>query len=355
MKKSTFYILNIAITIAGIAVSYTANAENAADPEVSNSPVQQPLEEPTPTASNSTSNASVPLEAKSSQGSNVRNYLESCDPSFRSCNAARMLVCEDSICKCMVDPLNPGDRLVYGSSSQKCLPKPTSKNGWACSDDTQCMSSSYGQYSRCNTTTGNEFSVCECFDSEKKGRKIALYKNVCYLKKELEETCSSHEECNASIQGEAECLGLDMAADRKGVCKCAERYEYEPTYNECLRLGFINSPCLSDFQCQHELALGPLSRCRDDIKKCQCWDSLGHGQKDTGFSGGRCYYRRGENQTCTQKIECELGYHKNAACMAHPSYNDENVCQCEEGYTCSASAVTVSIVTTMLSILHIYA
>jgi hypothetical protein len=41
--------------------------------------------------------------------------------------------------------------------------------------------------------------------------------------------------------------------------------------------------------------------------------------------------------------------------MAHPSYNDENVCQCEEGYTCSASSVTVSIVTTMLSILHIYA
>jgi hypothetical protein len=305
--------------------------------------LQSALPEPSPTLQ---SNTSDPVNASRTQpghaGSNVAGHNEACKPNGdtgpeKFCNKAQQLICDNGVCKCDLNTVDPDAPLFYSSSAISCLPIATAKTSWACSDDSQCVNSKYGKYSRCNTTLGiiGVDGRCECFDTELKHREVFFVQNSCYLKKILDQTCMNDMECNATISGEAICLGAEIGENKAGVCKCADQHQFESNYKECLKLGTRNSVCKSDFQCQHEDALGPLSKCHSTSKTCDCWDPV----RNTKFHEGRCHISRGQNETCTTKLECVLGYHRDADCLEHDSYNGEKVCQCSPGATCRSAAV----------------
>jgi hypothetical protein len=244
-------------------------------------------------------------------------FRESC--ADVQCNPNKNLVCLKGDEKCGCE-----EGFDFDKSREECLILPTAQNDFACLTDYQCHESTYGLLSRCSE------GQCQCFD-ETYERKVILrtQDNICFKVMEVGDRCTSDLECNATIPGEAACLGLE-STNAAGFCTCAVGHIFDPAIRECLKLGKVGSPCKTSLQCQDSSALGKLSRCNNNSEVCECWA----GKERVSGLDGRCFLSRAVNETCDSTEECMLGFHKNSECLWHEAYNFEKVCQCSPGKEC---------------------
>jgi len=289
-----------------------------------------------------------------SHGSNYAGFNQRCALESEAgirCNPLIGLTCDMRICKCKNDTVQSDLFSVYTPDVGKCVPVARAVDGWACEYDLQCTSSRKGNYTWCNAGR-NMPGRCECLEKDDRGQAVTLIDDVCYVKKEIGSQCTNDLECQATIKGNAVCLGVKSAF---GTCDCPGGFYYDPDLNGCFQIGSNEeSNCKVNGQCTHESALGELSRCDPKTGKCQCWDTRSSGQSRTAFYKltKKCFYQRKENEKCDVREECLLGWDRNADCLPHPAYNNEKVCQCPAGETCAAgTSITATFSLLALTVL----
>jgi len=138
-------------------------------------------------------------------------------------------ICSDNECRC-------ADGWVW--DKLQCLKVWDGDKDFKCKSNEQCKQSKMGNLSRCDKTTSDEDGKCECWDSSNSGNEdqVVWYPETekCYKKKEMGSNCEAHEECIASIHGDAECRGLDSSSTSdispplSRTCQCKEGKTCDP-------------------------------------------------------------------------------------------------------------------------------
>lgn len=199
-----------------------------------------------------------------------------------------------------------------------------------CLTHAQCRESIFGPLSRCNDN-----SRCECYDSITNGQKeVVLINRRCQYFQNYGDTCETDHECNGTIPGEAVCDQLGTNPGKK-ICVCHFDYVWDNKLQECVKIADtgLNFICRSDLQCSHPKALGQLSRCSADSRRCECFDIDSNGKLETALHpSGKCLYQRKINETCDNIEECKLGGGPLAICKKADINNSTKTCHCKEGY-----------------------
>jgi len=146
----------------------------------------------------------------------------------------------NSVCSAAIDP-------VYGNLTQtcqcfkgyvwdnlvaECLKIADKGLSSDCKSAKQCTVSPMGELSRCNDDT----KKCECHDPKNPGQdNVAFYEKTgtCFEKKFWNSTCTSDDECKASISTNAECLPQKdegFGGSMLLICQC-------PAGKKCAPLG----------------------------------------------------------------------------------------------------------------------
>ncbi|ODM93903.1 hypothetical protein Ocin01_12771 [Orchesella cincta] len=182
-----------------------------------------------------------------------------------------------------------------------------------------------GKYSACDENTGE----CICKDVEQGTRPLRIIDGKCWINRGINDPCKSHEECNATITGNAWCH-LDLAT-RNRFCQC-EMYNYfDESLGECLELARdgLFSPCKTDLQCTGSKEVGtgygPNAECSQESNVCQC--KLGPDNQNGFLHMHLCVYEMKMGDACTLDRECEITLpDKDVFCSPATK-----TCSCREG------------------------
>jgi hypothetical protein len=127
-------------------------------------------------------------------------------------------------------------------------------------------------------------------------------------------------------------------------CECAKGHLEEA--RECLPIILeLNSEWECKINAQCAMGLGPLSRCNERTRKCECYDVVGNGKNSTAYAPHQCYYRKALGDHCDLNEECQASITPKEAVTCDPS---SRRCTCLPGRTCtnvpgSGSAVGKSV------------
>ncbi|CAL8144393.1 unnamed protein product [Orchesella dallaii] len=185
-------------------------------------------------------------------------------------------------------------------------------------------SETLGKYSTCDENTGE----CICKDVEKDSRPTRIVDGKCLINRGINDECETHEECNATIVGNAWC---HLESTTKRFCQCEMFHYFDENIGECLGLARIGalSPCKEDLQCTGStevgIGLGPNSRCSKETNTCEC--KLGPNNQKGFLHENLCVYEMKMGDPCTLDRECEITMpDKDVICS-----NETNKCTCRPG------------------------
>jgi len=276
-------------------------------------------------------------------GSNYAGHNESCDR--RECTPERNFECHSSlkICSCKED-------YFYYPLQEKCFKKWFAGAGTTCVINEQCHQGGPGPLSYCQHSSG----MCECRGQY--SHAVPSKNGTCVYVKKINETCLHSVECEAGAGPNSYC----HPGERK--CHClAGSIEIGGECFEVAKDG-LNSPCRESRQCTSS-TLGPVSRCGEDSKKCECYDSLNPLLMDNAKyyeKNGICYSTKKLDEICTSAEECKASLGERADCRLNQTQGEpvgtmQKSCQClgkvlEDG-TCSGCAISSSLFTMFLALI----
>jgi hypothetical protein len=142
-----------------------------------------------------------------------------------------------------------------------------------------------------------------------------------YAKSPRDQPCRTNQECDQ--------LFPNSWCKTGSFCECQkEHIEYE---GRCLPVVPVNGdattqPCEVSAQCA-----GDLTKCNEETKKCECFDTKSNGRNSTAFWRNVCYIKTGLGQHCDISEECK-------ASISPPEDVNCDVntrkCICKDGKTC---------------------
>jgi len=189
------------------------------------------------------------------------------------------------------------------------------------------------EYSANNNLNCQLTDACECYDTDGNGKDVTLVNGKCMKEKEIGESCETHEECRAFIQGDSICH-TDMDRNTK-YCTCGAFSIWDEDLQECLALGVngTDSACKKDAQCSDDKALGRLSTCSKETGRCECTNALIDAKKNVMFYKYMCVEEKELGDDCEISQECEASLGLNAYCDP-----ESFTCLCKAGASCPQTA-----------------
>lgn len=176
---------------------------------------------------------------------------------------------------------------------------------------------------------------CECSDVEGLNRPlIALATGKCAILRRINDPCSHHDECQATIAGHAWCH-MDVVTGNR-FCQCDMFHYFDESMQECLQFASdgILSSCKTDLQCtgfEKSITghgLGPNARCAKDKGTCEC--KMGPGGQKAFLYENYCFYQMMPGESCKWDRECEVSFPQQAvACL-------DSQCMCRNGENITA-------------------
>lgn len=155
-----------------------------------------------------------------------------------------------------------------------------------------------------------EFEQLEASDSSPN---LVIVGGRCYLSKYLGQLCKFNKQCSAITE--------NSWCDN-GRCECLEEtHVRSEDGRKCLKIAQkgLDSVCDEDGQCNRS-ALGQLSRCNVEKKRCECSNSI----MPVVFYRGKCYFHRQLGSSCESNVECQAGSNYLAECNL-------GRCRCQNG------------------------
>jgi len=120
---------------------------------------------------------------------------------------------------------------IWDNHHKECLKVaiPEKAINSTCKSDRQCQASSLGNLSRCD----HDDLQCRCHDPVKPGNEnVIVYKNICYTRKYINDTCTSTLECEAGITNSV-CEEAPSYTVEK-ICKCPNGKKCETRKNSAM-------------------------------------------------------------------------------------------------------------------------
>jgi len=133
--------------------------------------------------------------------------------------------------------------------------------------------------------------------------------------------CNRNEDCSSKFPN-SQC-GI------RRTCECTKDHIEEGT--QCLpKISDFDTECQIHAQCAMGI-MGELSRCSESNKRCECYDTRGHGRNSTMHYRNTCYLRVGLGDRCDISEQCKasIGPEQDVRCDQRT-----RTCQCGEGRTC---------------------
>nr|XP_031845729.1 fibrillin-1-like [Nomia melanderi] len=231
-------------------------------------------------------------------------------PGFHSCKVPQDCIFNNSFCNTTVSRCECQRDYVWSDNKKLCLKKAEAME-YPCVDDKQCLAFLP------NTTCKNE--RCSCID----GSHFAV--NACYKTIALGDPCTRSEEC-ANVAGA-------ICTDRE-VCDCSAGTVINSAGSTCLPVAkeFL-AECEEDNQCietfsQNAACVDQVCRCRDryhfepEMNRCFVNTEL----DGTCGNSYECYQASEANRT-SKGVQCV----KNVCVCAKDFYREDDACIANEG------------------------
>lgn len=165
-------------------------------------------------------------------------------------------------------------------------------------------------------------------------RSLVLKDGKCFINRHINDPCTSHDDCTATIAGKAWCH-MDVATFSR-FCQCEMWHYFDESQKECLPFASdgVFSPCKTDMQCTGvEVAitghgLGPNARCSQEKSRCEC--KMGPDGQKAFLYENYCFYQMMPGEHCNLNRECEVSFPgQDVACI-------DQQCLCKDGENITA-------------------